>query len=55
MTKAGYMTLRQQAQALRREEVRRIGSAAAVKWQTLLQSRASHASLPCQSPTPTHP
>ena len=55
MTKAGHLTLRDQAQALRREELRRIACVAAIKWQALLQSRVPHASLPCQSPSPTHP
>ena len=54
MTKAGYTTLRDQAQALRREELRRIACVAAIKWQTLLQNRA-HAPLPCEVPAPTHP
>lgn len=55
MTNSGYTTLREQAQALRREELARIAALAAVKWQTLLQSRVRHASLPRQSPSPTHP
>ena len=53
MTYAGFQTLRTQAQALRREELRRIACVAAIKWQTLLQNRA-HAPLPCQIPTQTH-
>ena len=55
MTKAGYTTLRDRAQALRREELGRIACVAAIKWQTLLQSTPRHAPLPCQIPTATHP
>ena len=55
MTKAGYAQLHKQAQALRRDELRRLACLAALKWQTLLQSRVRHAPLPCQSPSPTHP
>ena len=54
MTKAGHTTLREQAQALRREELRRIACVAAIKWQALLQNRP-HAPLPCQIPAPTDP
>ena len=52
---AGRITLREHAQALRREELARIAGLAAVKWQTLLQSLVPHAPLPRQSPSSTHP
>ena len=55
MTYAGFQTLRTQAQALRREELTRIASATAIKWQTQLAPPRRHAPHPCQSPAPTHP
>jgi hypothetical protein len=62
-------TLSRSAQELRREELRRIGCAAAIKWASLMHSLrvrlplvlsgperapARHAPHPCQSPSPTH-
>lgn len=61
--------LTNRALKLRREELRRIGCAAAIKWASLMQSLrarlplvlsgpertpARHAPHPCQSPPPTH-
>lgn len=63
------LALRRRAQALRREELRRIGCAAAIKWASLMHSLrarlplvlsgpertpAHHAPHPRQSPSPTH-
>jgi hypothetical protein len=62
-------TLRREAQELRREELRRIGCLAAIKWASLMHSLrvrlspilgapprtpARHAPHPCQIPSPTH-
>jgi len=61
--------LSRRARRLRREELRRIGCAAAIKWASLMhslcarlplvlsgpqRSPAPHAPHPCQSPSPTH-
>jgi hypothetical protein len=60
---------RNRARELRREELRRIGCAAAIKWASLMHSLrvrlplvlsgpertpARHAPHPCQIPSPTH-
>lgn len=54
--------LKARAESLRREELRRIGCAAEVKWATFLRrfvlslsKDAPHAPLPCQRPAPSHP
>lgn len=55
MTRAGYLTLRDHAQALRREELRRIGGAAAVKWPTLLTKPRKSCPAPVPKPHPESP
>ena len=55
-------TLRDRAQRLRREELRRIGCGLQVEWTTFLRRFAAgiskevpNAPLPCQGPAPSHP
>lgn len=44
---------RDHVHALRREEIRRIGRAVAIKWQTFW--KACHAAHPSKVPSPHHP
>jgi hypothetical protein len=70
MTHADPFTLRQRAQQLRREELRRATCAGTIKWASLMdslrhrllpvlgearRSPARHAPFPCQSTAATHP